>query len=261
MSEQPYAVGNFNFMEEIWKDAHEHYEVSNLGNIRSKDRIITDKGGRKRLFKSKNILPCDNGNGYKIVSFNNNSKRIVKYIHRLVAEAFIPNPDKLPEVNHIYGIKSDNRASELEWCTRSKNLNGFRTPIKRRAIMQFDLFGNLIQTYDNVDIAAEKYNCTTELIMMAASQPNFSCHTAVKHIWIYCDNYNSNKRSKFNYVLEYNSSDGRTSFHLNSITKQSIIDYFINNKDSFKSKNSCVVFMAKKWGVCKRTVYQLIGER
>lgn len=59
--------------------------------------------------------------GYEAVSLYKNNKRTHKTVHRLVAEAFIPNPDNKPEVNHINGDKADNRIENLEWVTRSEN--------------------------------------------------------------------------------------------------------------------------------------------
>lgn len=97
-------------MTEIWKDIDGYdglYQVSNLGHVKSFRR------GRERILKA-----SPNSNGYPKVSLGkcNNT-----FVHRLVATAFVPNPDDKPEVNHINGDKSDNRAVNLEWCTPSEN--------------------------------------------------------------------------------------------------------------------------------------------
>lgn len=65
--------------------------------------------------------PCYNKHGYEVLSLCKNGKHKMMSVHRLVAFAFIPNPENKPEVNHKKGIKSDNRASELEWMTISEN--------------------------------------------------------------------------------------------------------------------------------------------
>lgn len=98
---------------EIWKiiKGYENlYEVSNKGNVRSIKR--------KMLLK-----PFDNGLGYLRVWLYKKNKRELFYIHRLVAETFIPNPNNLPEVNHINEDKTDNRVENLEYCDRMYNVN------------------------------------------------------------------------------------------------------------------------------------------
>jgi hypothetical protein len=102
----------------------EDYMVSNFGRIYSIKRTKS-KGG---FLKAQT-----NGNGYNHVIFNKGAKRITVRIHKLVAIAFLDNPDNLRTVNHKDGIKKNNFASNLEWCTQSDNLkhaliNGLRVP-------------------------------------------------------------------------------------------------------------------------------------
>lgn len=105
------------YMEQ-WKtiEGHPNYEVSNLGNVRSKDKYITTKKGWKYLSKGKTLKPWFAS--YLTVQLTNNKRAT---IHRLVAQAFIPNPDNKAEVNHIDGNKRNNCVSNLEWVTRSEN--------------------------------------------------------------------------------------------------------------------------------------------
>ncbi len=109
-------------MNEIWKDIKGYesvYQVNNYGQVRSLDRY--DSLGR---FKPGVILSeSDNGNGYKKVQLYKNGSHKIFYIHRLVAEAFIANPDNLPQVNHKDEDKSNNCVDNLEWCTNEYNSN------------------------------------------------------------------------------------------------------------------------------------------
>lgn len=67
------------------------------------------------------LTPQDNGTGYMKVSLRIEGKPVNAYVHRLVAQSFVPNPNEHPEVNHIDGDKKNNRASNLEWCTGAEN--------------------------------------------------------------------------------------------------------------------------------------------
>jgi hypothetical protein len=115
--------------EEVWKDIDGffgEYQVSNLGRIKSLDRIQTRSNGRVLCnFKINGVILSQyqtgkgykSGNGYLSVSLNNKSKAV----HILVAKAFVSNKNKLPQVNHIDGNKYNNNCENLEYCTASQN--------------------------------------------------------------------------------------------------------------------------------------------
>lgn len=93
------------------------YEVSDFGRVRSLPRKV----GPSTVRKGRILKPADNGGGYQWVSLYRNGEKHKRYIHRVVAEAFVANPDGLPEVNHIDGDKTNNRADNVEWVTHAEN--------------------------------------------------------------------------------------------------------------------------------------------
>lgn len=110
---------------EIWKPVigyEDLYEVSSHGRIKSLSRFIEKDNGTIQRFKEKILKLQSDAYGYKVVALTKDKKATNKKFHRIIAEAFIPNPDNLPEINHKNGIKSDNRIENLEWCTRRHNL-------------------------------------------------------------------------------------------------------------------------------------------
>lgn len=111
-------------MKEIWKDIEGYegkYQISNLGKVKS---LNYRRSGYPGVLKTEN-----NGNGYFALSLCKNGVTEHLYVHRLVAKAFITNPDNLPEVNHKKEFETDNNCVDnLEWCNRKYNVNyGTRT--------------------------------------------------------------------------------------------------------------------------------------
>ena len=102
---------------EIWKDVQEfeNYQISSFGRVKGKYGILKPQFDR---------------NYYHVTLFKN-GKRKIKFVHRLVAEAFIPNPNNLPQVNHIDGVKTNNNLSNLEWISCKGNaLHAFRLGLR-----------------------------------------------------------------------------------------------------------------------------------
>lgn len=110
---------------EIWKDIENYeglYQVSNLGRVKSLGRVVKRTDGRIRTLKERIRKPVLDTKGYVITNLYKESKGKNFYVHRLVAETFIDNVDNKLEVNHINGVKDDNRLVNLEWNTRSENI-------------------------------------------------------------------------------------------------------------------------------------------
>lgn len=112
-------------MQEIWKDVvgfEGYYKVSNLGNVLS----------LRRKYSGEHLMsPSLDSLGYAVVCLRKNGYKGNKKVHRLVAEAFIPNTDNLPQINHKDENKANNRVDNLEWCDCKYNVN-YGTAIQRR---------------------------------------------------------------------------------------------------------------------------------
>ena len=108
-------------MVEVWKDIKGYegkYQISNLGNAKSLDRITIGKGVGNYRIKGKSLKKIISKQGY--ISYRIGDK--LCRAHRLVALNFIPIPEAKPQVNHLNAIKSDNRAGNLEWVTPKENM-------------------------------------------------------------------------------------------------------------------------------------------
>ena len=108
------------------------YEVSSYGRVKSLEISYIRKNGIMDQKSEMILSPKNNGTGYFTVCLYKNKIHKYYLIHRLVAEAFLPNPDNLPEVNHKDEDKSNNRVDNLEWCDRKYNLN-YKGVLKRRS--------------------------------------------------------------------------------------------------------------------------------
>lgn len=181
-------------MEEIWKDIEGYeglYQVSNQGRVRSLGRTVINNGSIQ-LIKGKILKSMNNGFGYLYINLCKNSKIKRTAIHRLVAKAFISNPNNLPQVNHKNEIKSDNRAENLEWCDSKYNANyGNRnvkcTETKRnkygKKVKQYDINGDLVNIMYIGDAIKIKKIHYANLIKCCKGKQK----TAGGYIWRYAD--------------------------------------------------------------------------
>ena len=113
------------YEEEVWKAVPGYeglYEVSNIGRVKSLDHYVNHHTAGKALRHGKVLTPCKGSGPYQMVMLSKENKHHPCRVHRLVAEAFIPNPDSLSDVDHIDCDKLNNRVENLRWCTHADNM-------------------------------------------------------------------------------------------------------------------------------------------
>jgi len=169
-------------MKEIWATVtgwESFYEVSNLGRVRSKERIVNVRNGKKRTIKERILFPFTTKSGYLCVKLTLGRVEEHKYIHRLVAQAFIPNPNNYPQINHKDEDKTNNIVQNLEWCTNKYNINYGHTiekirksninhPSKSKPVVQIDKNGNVVSEFVSASeatriVGTSKSNCSSIL--------------------------------------------------------------------------------------------------
>ena len=162
-------------MNEIWKPIKGYegfYEVSDLGRVRSLPRMLTDSKGRRHPVPMK-MLKMHDRKGYDSVTLQDMGRKAIMSVHRLVAMAFIPNPDNLPAVNHRDENPRNNHVDNLEWCTIQYNTNygnGIAKQIasmtyKTREVEQLSINGEHIAYFKSLSEASKATGADKSLIM------------------------------------------------------------------------------------------------
>lgn len=189
-------------MKEEWrtiKDTNEKYSVSNLGNVKRNEHYTIVRPtsqhpkGAKLFYKEKivNYYICKEG--YKIVSLTvDRNTRLVKKVHRLVAEAFIPNPNNYDQVNHKDEDRANNCVNNLEWCDAKYNANyGTRkdklSKVSGIRVAQYDLSGNLIKIWDSISQASKSFGAKTTACIRRVCKNEPGRLTYRGFVWRYVD--------------------------------------------------------------------------
>lgn len=187
LREYNYTPTAQNARQEIWKDVVGYeglYEISNLGSIRN--------------FKTKAIkktIICKNG--YRRVSVSKNCHHKIKCMHRIIAEAFIPNPENKPQVNHKNGIRTDNSIENLEWMTAKENIRHSYSRLNKLAshakgvdcdrsknIYQYTVLGEFVKMHFGLSEASLCSGISKSLIFFCCSSDHYNV-TGGGFVWSY----------------------------------------------------------------------------
>lgn len=213
-------------MIEIWKDIKGYeglYKINNIGTVLSVARYRTIDKTNVSYWVGERLLKFGyNKKGYRMFSLCKDKKLKSCTVHRLVAIAFIPNPKNKPQVNHINGIKTDNRVENLEWCTNMENMthaiaNGLMDINKRKnnhfslPINQIDMDGNIINTFPS-SMEAERQTGIHHSCICAAIYGKRSVRHAGGYKWAFVNSDiitntlpEIKRASKYKGVYLYNS--------------------------------------------------------
>ena len=161
---------------ETWKDIagyEGYYQVSDKGNVRC-------------LATNSLLKPSKKKTGYVSVCLRYTEKREC-LVHRLVAEAFIANPLNLPQVNHKDEVKTNNAASNLEWCSAQYNVNyGYGSLVKNTGVLQFNIAGKCLRVWPSMKEAAQTLGIKYQGISRVCRKERKTCGG---YVWRYLPNY------------------------------------------------------------------------
>lgn len=188
-------------MKEEWrtiKGTNDKYSVSNLGNVKRNEHytIVSPTSqhpnGAKMFYEEKEVKGYIDKEGYRIVYLQAPNKKITKKVHRLVAEAFIPNPNNLSQVNHKDENRLNNSVQNLEWCDAKYNANHGTRKDKLKKISgirvaQYDLSGNLIKIWDSISQASQYFGTKTTAGIRRVCKKEPGRNTYKGFIWRYVD--------------------------------------------------------------------------
>lgn len=193
-----------NELVEIWKPVvgwEDSYMVSSFGRVKSLDREVQKKDGSIQIYKEKIKEPTPGKNGYLRVNLYAECKYKTCLVHRLVAEAFLPNPENKPQVDHIDGNRNNNALFNLQYVDKITNQLNPNTRTKmslshkgkpsnwhkdEKKKIQFNTDGKIIKIWDTTNDAKDLIGISRQVINDACSG---RCKSAGGYKWQYLDDY------------------------------------------------------------------------
>lgn len=145
------------------------YEISNLGRVKSLSRVVERKDGNTRVTEDRIILPFLTKCGYHQIVLCKDGVRKKHYLHRLVANAFIENPNKLPIINHKDENKLNNRVDNLEWCSAYYNTRYGKLQKRLVKIDVIDSKGDVVEVVEGIAECERKYSISKYLIQRSSN--------------------------------------------------------------------------------------------
>lgn len=174
-------------MEEIWRDIQGYenlYQVSNMGRVRSLDRWVNSKNGSLRFSKGRILSHNVDKDGYHSVILCIDNKIKKMRVHRLVCEAFLPNPNNYPIINHKDETPSNNTLENLEWCDISYNT----AYSCGKPVLQLTIEGIIIKLWKTAREAQNYLNIDhSQISACCKNKPQY--YTAGGYKWMYLDDY------------------------------------------------------------------------
>ena len=169
--------------EEIWKPIEGWkglYQVSNMGRVKSLERIVRNGKNCCRTVPEKILKTSKDKDGYLSVYLCKDNKKKWYFVHRLVAQAFISNPDNLAEVNHKDKIRTNNYVDNLEWCTTQYNVEYS----KSKAIIGINKISGLILEFPSAREASRQTDINNGNICSCLKG---KIKSAGGYVWFYAD--------------------------------------------------------------------------